>query len=609
MAQSKKGSETSRSTRPKSVQKARTASASPKKNKTAATDATLDATSDDSVADPSASELLDRTKNKRNLATKVMLRILSGALLCVCFIRSSSGIATPKCKEPALRKEWRALGYDGQKDLIDAIKASATPGLPPILTNSSLYDDVVYVHMDATNSAHFTGRFLPWHRLYLHTMEGLLRHKCGYKGYMAYWDWTIDSHDIKHSPVFNADPGVSFRTFPNASTNFELSNGAFRDIIRAYPVAHHIQRNYTLRPWETSFFPWPFNMPEKEANATQTTADLEGMHPAAHISLGGDIQNLTHSPNDPIFFLLHRQLDHAWAAWQAYDQRNRKAIAGGINPDLNNFNAHPLGIGTLVTKDMVIYMAGIGPDALDSSLKTATSELRTLLKRFANGQSMVIIFDAANTLIDDANKDEESLNSYVRKVGYIPIPRVEYTDDAIDLVVENLTLSGRNLFPNVVEAHNFVEFSPYFAITNEHHHVFALTFGQMQADMRDFAFYFRKNTGLKMSDSGLADVVLGGEGLTATVHLVSANKDESSVFKVKSIVVKVDTLKFSVRDSKHDLLYKTLRPLATALVKKQIQKAIKDSISTGMEYVGVRDRLASTKATEGEHQEIVEAPV
>jgi tryptophanase len=32
-------------------------------------------------------------------------------------------------------------------------------------------------------------------------------------------------------------------------------------------------------------------------------------------------------------------------------------------------------------------------------------------------------------------------------VGYIPIPRAEYTDDHLDLVIENLTLSGRNLFP------------------------------------------------------------------------------------------------------------------------------------------------------------------
>jgi hypothetical protein len=66
-----------------------------------------------------------------------------------------------------------------------------------------------------------------------------------------------------------------------------------------------------------------------------------------------------------------------------------------------------------------------------------------------------------------------------------------------------------------IEAHNFVKFSPYEAIPDENHHEFTLTFGQMQADMRDVAFYFRKKTGIpKMVDSGLADVLLGGEGLT-----------------------------------------------------------------------------------------------
>ena len=42
------------------------------------------------------------------------------------------------------------------------------------------------------------------------------------------------------------------------------------------------------------------------------------------------------------------------------------------------------------------------------------------------------------------------LPAVIDKVGYIPIPRVEYTDDSLDLVLENLTLSGRNLFPKFV---------------------------------------------------------------------------------------------------------------------------------------------------------------
>ncbi|KII90672.1 hypothetical protein PLICRDRAFT_106168 [Plicaturopsis crispa FD-325 SS-3] len=349
----------------------------------------------------------------------------------------------------------------------------------------------------------------------------------------------------------------------------------------------------------------------------------------------------------------------------------------------------------------------------DPSLQQATSELRTLLERFANGRSIDVIINALNDLVNDAREDEElrawfsHVDKYLRrtlldagfvlepqcstqgeqlresgrqfydgrykghfdnlfrtigdwfgamgddplnkrfgedwarltkdllfdsegslkfkpdlwsdirkvilptlidKVGYVPIPRIEYTDDAVDLVVENLTLSGRNLFPNQVslEAHNFVKFSPYNAITDEHHHEFTLTFAQIQADMRDVAFYFKKKTGMaKLSDSGLADVVLGGSGLTATVHLVSSGKDHSSVFKVKNVNVKVDSLKFSIRDSKHDFLYKVVRPLATGLVKKQISKAIEDAITTGMEYVdgqlvSVRDRMESASQNENE---------
>jgi hypothetical protein len=88
------------------------------------------------------------------------------------------------------------------------------------------------------------------------------------------------------------------------------------------------------------------------------------------------------------------------------------------------------------------------------------------------------------------------LPTLVDKVGYIPIPRIKYTDDTLNLIIENLALSGCNLLPNI-EAYNFIKFSPYSAITDEQHHEFTLTFGQMQADMRGIAFYFRKRLGLQ----------------------------------------------------------------------------------------------------------------
>jgi hypothetical protein len=51
-----------------------------------------------------------------------------------------------------------------------------------------------------------------------------------------------------------------------------------------------------------------------------------------------------------------------------------------------------------------------------------------------------------------------------------------------------------------------------------------------------------------------------------TMHLVSFDKD-----KIKSIIVKIDSLKFSIQNLNYGILYKTFRPQATTLIKKWIQ--------------------------------------
>ncbi|KJA21842.1 hypothetical protein HYPSUDRAFT_202735 [Hypholoma sublateritium FD-334 SS-4] len=69
---------------------------------------------------------------------------------------------------------------------------------------------------------------------------------------------------------------------------------------------------------------------------------------------------------------------------------------------------------------------------------------------------------------------------------------------------------------------------------------------QIQADMRDVAFYDRKKTGLpRMKGSGIADT---------TIELVSPTYDPPPVSKVHHIHAKVDSLEFAIRELKHDLL-------------------------------------------------------
>ena len=66
--------------------------------------------------------------------------------------------------------------------------------------------------------------------------------------------------------------------------------------------------------------------------------------------------------------------------------------------------------------------------------------------------------------------------------------------------------------------------------------------------MKDVAFYYRKKNGLRISDEGLADIFLGGKGISVKVTLNSTTSDEDSIFEVKKVKAKVDTLKFGIHD-------------------------------------------------------------
>ncbi|KAJ3864235.1 hypothetical protein EV359DRAFT_41469 [Lentinula novae-zelandiae] len=249
------------------------------------------------------------------------------------------------------------------------------------------------------------------------------------------------------------------------------------------------------------------------------------------------------------------------------------------------------------------FVGGIGADPLNRRFGT---DIQRLTKD--------LLFDSEGKLTFKAELWNDVRNTIVpgliQRIGLVPIPRIEYTDDSLDLVLENLTLSAQNLFPNLVEVEvkNWARFGTSKE-TNTNRHSLHLHLSHIQTDMRDVAFYFRKKSGLpKLKDSGLADVLLGGDGLSATIHLESSS-DPTTLYDIKNIAVKVDTLKFAIRDSKHDLLYKTLRPLATGLIKKQIQKAVADGMRTGLEWLGeeliaVKDRMNEAREGANEEEEV-----
>lgn len=47
------------------------------------------------------------------------------------------------------------------------------------------------------------GNFLTWHRYITWVYENALRMECGYQGYQPYWNWFVDTEDLRQNSLFD----------------------------------------------------------------------------------------------------------------------------------------------------------------------------------------------------------------------------------------------------------------------------------------------------------------------------------------------------------------------------------------------------------------------
>ncbi|KAJ4253856.1 hypothetical protein NW762_010251 [Fusarium torreyae] len=248
---------------------------------------------------------------------------------------------SPSCKNPVKRVEWRELKDADKQSYINAVKCLKTK--PSRLgLKTSLYDDFAYVHFQYNPSIHFVAAFLPWHRYFTHVYEGALR-ECGYTGYATYWDWTKDVKKLAKSPIMSSKLGFGG---DGSDTRKENINGDIRCVIdgpfsklrpsyygvsarvREY-IPHCLHRRLADGETPDSInFAKLYNgtnvaLVQKKADfATYHDVLEQGPHQAIHSAIAGEMNPAT-SPNDPIFFLHHTQVDRLWWQWQQANPKTR----------------------------------------------------------------------------------------------------------------------------------------------------------------------------------------------------------------------------------------------------------------------------------------------
>jgi tyrosinase len=214
-----------------------------------------------------------------------------------------------------------------------------------VLKGSGAYDEFVARHFNAMDVAHRNPLFLPWHRKFLEEMENALRAIDSSIEGIPYWPWEQDSGygslwtDAYFGP--DGDPQSDYRVTTGPFATWQA-------LIYDQPTDQLVVRS---TPGLVRDLSSPGSLPSEGTvqsilaqNSTYSSMRpaLENapLHNAIHVWIGGDMRVMT-SPNDPIFFLHHCNIDRLWWQWQLANGLDNYSGPEGPMPLLQDSSTTP----------------------------------------------------------------------------------------------------------------------------------------------------------------------------------------------------------------------------------------------------------------------------
>jgi tyrosinase len=316
-----------------------------------------------------------------------------------------------------IRKDVKDLTPQEKADFVGAIlKLKQTPS--PYNPSLSYYDQFVWWHNQSflcpIQAAHMWASFLPWHREFLLLFEDALRQVSGKDITVPYWDWTDpNSTAAVFSPDFMGRMG-------DPSQGYAVTSGPFRR--GAWPLnvvdpksndpyqLHYLVRRfgtklgktlptatevttalakpvYDVAPYDATVGPGRSFRQYMEGwrgvirmtcthglmNVVEKPGSPHEMHNRVHLWVGGvwDFKNkrgpeqgtmsLNTSPNDPVFWLHHANIDRLWSQWEQIHGEQYKPVSGsrrGQNLNDTMWPYRTVGIETTIAELLDINTLG-----------------------------------------------------------------------------------------------------------------------------------------------------------------------------------------------------------------------------------------------------------
>jgi hypothetical protein len=212
----------------------------------------------------------------------------------------------------------------------------------------AFYKQFTDMHIANTdNEIHFYENFLPWHRLYLLNLERDLQ-EIDASVSLHYWRWDFPAPNLfsenfagkidivttgnaavptfsLSNPLRNWKPPGSAQLLRSAF-NWDLTLNGGWDVL----INRNAPESYAINMGKGIYLNlfWDQNRPR----GSRPGYIFSAPHGGGHMSFRGQISDIPTAPQDPVFFMLHSNVDRLWALWQNHWDRYDSKDANSYSP-------------------------------------------------------------------------------------------------------------------------------------------------------------------------------------------------------------------------------------------------------------------------------------
>lgn len=268
--------------------------------------------------------MMNNKISRRDVGKFVATGMLLATGVSVAQVVKASGAA--KVRRDITDIKFGAEATQRYREAVAALKALPSNDLRN-------WHNLSVIHRD--HCPHGNWYFLPWHRAYLAAFEAICREVIQDADFaLPYWNWTV-FRQLPRGFINAEEGGVENPLFHGARVmkeNDTLSSILAPHGIDAEEIFGTAKLDQILK--STSFQEFGSTKPRRQNDLDETwqraggrkTALEREPHDYLHGVVGGDMGDPRISPQDPIFYLHHCNIDRIWSRWNRNGGKNESDL-------------------------------------------------------------------------------------------------------------------------------------------------------------------------------------------------------------------------------------------------------------------------------------------